>query len=227
MFFYTIYKSKIWKELETNRRNIRVFMAGATCYIFIYSYLNSQYMANNQQTANILKKIMYGIILLDCALGGYYIMKQSKKNKLKDNSKLHMASLLQPFYLNQPYFNDEEYIQYRDYPQYVQQQQESPYHTYPRQIVENNYNKPNKQVQTNKDSNETKPIIDEQTKQSDDLESDMTKDLFIKTNDDSELNIPVYKKGKSKDKGTDSNDSQLNNIPIYKPTDDTIPIYNK
>ena len=224
MFFYTIYKSKIWIDLEPKRRNIRILSMAVLCYVFFYSYLTSKYMSN-QQLANTLKKILYSIILLDVSMSGYSIFigqqnnKSNKKNKTnKNNNKIQYQQQLLP---HEPY----HMIQYTSnglpngLPNGLHKELPNGLpNGLPKELPNGLPNGLPKELPKNlskgllnglpKDLSTKPPIINESENQLDDIESELTKNIFIKSEDNTTTSIPMYKCIKD-----DNND---NDIPIYK-----------
>jgi len=81
MFFYIINRLPIWKDIEENKRLVRVFFVGTFIYIIIHAILFSQYGEKNE-TIKVVRNYIYYMFLCDLAMTG--ILNKFKSN-ISDN----------------------------------------------------------------------------------------------------------------------------------------------
>lgn len=93
MFFYTIYKSEIWKDLEVKDRNLRILIFGSFFYVIVHSYIFSKYVENNQY-----KKYFYYVPITDLLLTLIDLFNKGKEfpSKKTKNRKYNVPVLALP-----------------------------------------------------------------------------------------------------------------------------------
>ncbi len=101
MFFYTTYKSGLWKSLDKKSKVLRIATVGAVGYILLHSYIYSSYVAP-YTTLVKYRSIIYYLIIFDILLSAYFIMFADKANKKKihkiQNPMEQFMHAQQPFY---------------------------------------------------------------------------------------------------------------------------------
>jgi len=81
MIIYLVYKSPLWKNLESKSRKLRIFILGTVIYIALHSFINSKFVENNEFIEKN-KKYLYYLFGLDMMLSGsiMYFGKSSDKS---------------------------------------------------------------------------------------------------------------------------------------------------
>jgi hypothetical protein len=83
-----IYKSSLWKKLDSKNRYFKVFILGTLFYIILSSFLYSKYVENNEIVQKYKKYVYYMMgIDVGCTSFAYGRLKSSKpkqKSKLKE-----------------------------------------------------------------------------------------------------------------------------------------------
>jgi len=94
MFFNTVYKLPIWKNLDKKSRNIRFLIFGSILYIIVHSFINSNYV-NDIEIIQNYKHYLYYLILTDLcvvsmrmALSDDNLPKKKKQKKIQKNKNL-------------------------------------------------------------------------------------------------------------------------------------------
>lgn len=84
MIFFTLHRLPIWRDLDNNNRNIRIFIVGIILYIILQSYLYSNYGSNNEFLVDYRHYIFY-LIVIDAIIVGIKMMSENYNNKMKLN----------------------------------------------------------------------------------------------------------------------------------------------
>ena len=89
MIIYLVYKSPLWKNLESKSRKLRIFILGTIIYIALHSFINSKFVENNEFIEKN-KKYLYYLFGLDMMLSGsiMYFGKSADKKLINDTMKL-------------------------------------------------------------------------------------------------------------------------------------------
>lgn len=64
MLLFSLYKSKLWKDLDEGSRNIRIIIFAGILYIVIHSFLYSKYTKNINLIMNY-RYLIYFLLLTD------------------------------------------------------------------------------------------------------------------------------------------------------------------
>jgi len=86
MFFNTVYKLSLWKNIDSKSRNIRLLILGATFYIILHSFLYSKYVEDIELIENN-KKYLYYLMVTDLASVGLLMFMNDSKKPKKGKSK--------------------------------------------------------------------------------------------------------------------------------------------
>lgn len=221
MFFYLIYKSPLWKDKETNARNARVVALGIILYVFLHSYLYSNYSEGKDFIVNNRKYIYYLFVMdVITTLGFLYYGSGNKLDKSdKSVNKLPMDPSMVMANMAEFPMHDTQLV-----PQQIPQQtpQQAPQPTQqpvpqptqqsvqqikqPEQIAKSNpvdESSSSSLSNVSSSSKSSSPFID---RNSIPLYDNDSSDDDFKSADNS-LGIPVYNK--------QNNKQNNNNIPIY------------
>lgn len=102
MFFYTVYRSSLWKNVDKKSRPLRVGIVGSIGYILLHSYLYSGYI-NLQSTVAKYRHTIYFLIILDIILIAHQLLfKREEKKKIKKYKSIpEVPIFMAPSYIQQ------------------------------------------------------------------------------------------------------------------------------
>ncbi|QKF93702.1 hypothetical protein QKU48_gp0244 [Fadolivirus algeromassiliense] len=107
MFFNIIYKSPIWKSIDTKSRNMRILVMGSIFYVIVHSFIYSKYVESIEFVENY-RKYLYYLMVIDLASTGLLMFlsddkKQKKSKNMKKNNQKKQHKMNLPFQLSPQY----------------------------------------------------------------------------------------------------------------------------
>lgn len=102
MLLFSLYKSKLWTDLDEDSRNIRIIVLAGTLYIILHSYLYSKYTKNINLITNY-RYLIYFLLLTDLLITWIdKLTTKEKKIKIKRPDNPLVAYLPSPYYHQNP-----------------------------------------------------------------------------------------------------------------------------
>ena len=198
MIIYLVYKSPLWKNLESKSRKLRIFILGTVIYIALHSFINSKFVENNEFIEKN-KKYLYYLFGLDMMLSGSIMYFGKSSDKSTDKKLINdTMKLIKPKKINL-----QKQIQMDQQRENVVVQPNN------QPVVKPNMQPP--QMKPNMQPPQMKPHVQQQQQQQQQQQVKSNTQMPNKTSN--ELKVPLY----NSKKVDDTKESEIKDIdiPIY------------